>query len=202
MEHLLLNPTPMPRLSVWGPLVLMALCGCDHDDAPEPRTAHHARRFAIDDCIANIQVYPPGAPLPQPYAVLAPLDAGFVGNWGWSSTSRFKRMKKRACELGADAIIDAADPNTDNRVTTTYQYDAAGRPISVVQQASQGDPRRMTALAIQFAGPQAAAPPQVVVGPEGASRQVVVAPQVVVQQVVVPQAVSAPVVVSPPVTVR
>ena len=138
-----------------------------------------------------IPVFAPSQPLPQPYRVVAPLDAGFVGNWGWSATSRFKRMKKRACELGADAIIDAADPGVDNRVTTTYQYDAAGRPVAVVQEASR-DPGRATALAIQFVGPVVAAPAVVMVSP-GAPPPPVVAPPVAAPVALAP----APVVVAP-----
>jgi hypothetical protein len=188
---MLLRATPMPRLSIWGPLILVGLWGCDHD-VPEARTARHEHHIAIDDCIANIEVYPAGGPLPQPYRVLAPVDAGFVGNWGWTSTSRFKRMKKRACELGADAIIDADDSGPGSRVTTTYQYDQYGRPVAVVQEGSR-DAKRSTALAVQFVGPQAAAPevvvapevvgpPQVVVAlPVVAPPQVVVTPQVVVR---------------------
>jgi hypothetical protein len=147
--------------------------------------------------MAGIEVYPPGAPLPAPYRVLAPIDADFVGNWGWSSTSRFKRMKKRACELGADAILDADDSDAANRVTTTYQYDAQGRPVAVVQEASR-NAKRSTALAIQFVGPQGPAP-QVVAGP-----QIVVAPAPPAGPpvMVAPQVENAPVVVVPQVVVR
>jgi hypothetical protein len=167
--------------------LLLALSGCDHD-VPEARTPRHERRAAIEECVATIEVYPAGGLLPQPYRVVAPLDASFVGNWGWSSASRFKRMKKRACELGADAIIDADDPGADSRVITSYQYDAYGRPISVVQEASR-NAKRSTALAIQFAGPEVAAP-EVLVAPQGMAAPPMLTPPIVVTQVVVPQAVS------------
>jgi hypothetical protein len=164
-------------------LAVVALVGCSHD-VPEARSARHVHRAELRDCVTSIEVYAPGAPLPQPYHVVAPLDAGFVGNWRLSATSRFNRMKRRACELGADAIIDADEFRDVNRVTTTYQYDAAGRPVAVVQEVPTR-PRASTALAIQFVGPQAA-PPQVAVAPQ-APEQVIVVPQPPQQVVVMPQ---------------
>jgi YD repeat-containing protein len=180
---MLLSATPMRRLLVWAPLMLVALCACDHD-GPEARSPRVDRRLAVGECLAAIEVYPPGVALPQPYRVVAPLDAGFVGNWGWSSASRFKRMKKRACELGADAIIDAPDSVADNRVTTTYQYDEAGRPVAVVQEASRE--KHSTALAIQFLTP-------VVMTSQG----VLAPPPMPAPVVVVPQATDAVVSVNP-----
>jgi hypothetical protein len=162
----------MVRIPFCAALAIVALAGCSHD-VPEARTARHAHRAEIRDCVANIEVYSPAASPREPYRVLAPVDAGFVGNWGWTSTSRFNRMKKRACELGADAIIDADDPRLPSRVTTTYQYDEAGRPVSVVQEAPRSA-RGSTALAIQFVGP-GAAPQQVTVAPQGPQQVVVVA---------------------------
>jgi YD repeat-containing protein len=183
----------MSKLLVTGLLLLTAASGCDHD-VPEARTARRARHVAMDECIANIEVYPPSGAPQQPYRVVAPLDAGFVGNWGISSASRFKRMKKRACELGADAIIDADGSSGGDRVTTSYQYDAYGRPVEVVQEASR-DTRRSTAFAIQFAAPQGVAPQVALTVPNGAPQTIVV-PQVVIQQVVVPPP-PAPVFVTP-----
>jgi YD repeat-containing protein len=195
MERMLLSATIMSKLLVGGLLLLMAISGCDHD-VPEARSARRARHVAIDECTANIEVYPPGGAPQQPYRVVGPLDAGFVGNWGLSSASRFKRMKKRACELGADAIIDADDSSAGDRVTTSYQYDAYGRPVEVVQEASR-ETRRPTALAIQFVAPPGGAPQVALAGQTGAPQTILV-PQVVVQQVVVPPAAPpAPVFVSP-----
>ncbi len=186
---------PMTRHFAYGSLVFLlsgGLLGCSHDGA-DARDARHARRYAVQDCVGSIEVYSATRPPAQPYRVVAPLDAGFVGNWGWSATSRYNRMKKRACELGADAIIDSDDAAVDNRVTTTYQYDAYGRPVAVVQEGAK-DLRRGTALAVQFVAPEVAvpqaAPPQiaaapVVVAPPMSSPQVVVVPQPPPQVVVV-----------------
>jgi hypothetical protein len=145
--------------SLFGVLGLVALSGCSREDNSEVRVGRHERRSAVKECTARIEVYPASTPRPQPYRVLAPIDAGFVGNWGWSATSRYERMKRRACELGADAIIDAPDERVaDNRVTTTLQYDAYGRPVTIVQENPTTVARRGAALAIQFVAPTAPAP--------------------------------------------
>jgi hypothetical protein len=143
----------MPKLPALGLVTVVVFCGCHSDDHVDARVGRHDRAVAVDECAARMAVYPPNSPLPAPYRVLAPVDTGFVGNWGWSATSRYWRMKKRACQLGADAILDAEAPIADNRVTTTLQYDAYGRPVEIVQEQPVRE-RRPVALAIQFAQAQ------------------------------------------------
>jgi YD repeat-containing protein len=179
----------MSKCSAWAILALLALSACDHD-VPEARySPRHARRVALDECIAMIPVFPAGQVPSQPYRVLAPIDSGFVGNWGWSSTSRFIRMKRRACELGADAILDADEPVADARVTT-LQYDAYGRPVTIVQEDPRGA-RRSTALAVQFA------PPQVAVA-QAAEPPSIIPPQTASPPLALPQPAPPPIVITQP----
>jgi hypothetical protein len=140
--------------------------------------------YAMEMCVANIPVYAPGQVPPVPYRMISPVDS----HWGVSSASRFEHMKVHACELGADAIIDSADryPSTST-VTTTMQYDAAGRPIQVQEQAV-GAAYRNQPVAIKFMGPMPAA--QVAVMPQPGGNVTIVPPPSTVTIVAPPPTVS------------
>jgi hypothetical protein len=157
----------MPKLPAPGRLTLaafalVALAGCRHNYG-EARS-YRAQRYAVEGCADRLPVFAANAPPQQPYRVIAPVDAF----WGLTSTSRFLHMKRRACELGADALIDADDGHSAAVSTTTVQYDQAGHPVTIIQ-TQPVRPRRSAGLAIQFLVPQVAvaAPPtiQVVVPP-------------------------------------
>jgi hypothetical protein len=121
---------------------LAALAGCGGRQSA-------SRSFAVQMCRANIPVYAPGQVPQVPYRMIAPVDS----RWGISVTSRFEHMKASACALGADAIIDAPDRYPQTRtVTTTTQYDAAGRPVAVQEQAVS-PAWRSTPIAIKFLAP-------------------------------------------------
>jgi hypothetical protein len=161
---------PPGRLSL-ALVALTALGGCRHDYR-DARSDRADRADAIEGCAERLPVFAANALPQQPYRVIAPVDAF----WGITSTARFLHMKRRACELGADALIDADDGRSGPVSTTTVQYDAAGHPISIVQ-TQPARPRRSAGLAIQFLVPQVAvaAPPPI---------QVVVPPPV---QIIVPR---------------
>jgi hypothetical protein len=108
------------------------------------------RKVALELCTAQIAVFPPGQPPQQPYRVVAPVEA----RWGISATSRFLKLKREACALGANAIIDAGErEESETSVTTTVRYDRWGQPITVVQE-QPNTRRRTTALAVQLLPPE------------------------------------------------
>jgi hypothetical protein len=123
---------------------LVVLSGCRGDGM-------RTHTVAMEMCVANIPVYAPGQLPPVPYRMIAPVDS----RWGISVTSRFEHMKARACALGADAIIDTPDRYVStSSYTTTMQYDAAGRPV-LIQEQAQNPAWRNTPIAIKFLGPMA-----------------------------------------------
>jgi hypothetical protein len=72
------------------------------------------RKVALELCAAQIAVFPPGQPPQQPYRVVAPVEA----RWGISVTSRFLKLKREACALGANAIIDAGERDRERGGST------------------------------------------------------------------------------------
>lgn len=141
------------RIMVFSAFLLSsaALGGCADDPAErEWRRQQAAQRreqmAAIDRCAATLPAYRPGERPPQPYTVIAPMD----GRWGWTSTSRFMSMKRKACELGADAIIDASETYADVGPTReVWGRDRFGRPVRVVEHEPQRV-RETSAVAIRF----------------------------------------------------
>jgi hypothetical protein len=118
---------------------------------PAAEAAAQDRQYAHDlafaECQMNIEVFLPGMRPARPFRVIGPIE----GNWGWTVESRFKRMKKKACELGASAIIDADERYEAVGGTTTriVQYDRFGRPVIVVEEPRR-TVRRTSAIAIVY----------------------------------------------------
>jgi hypothetical protein len=128
-------------------------CASRYDDPEwraaraERRMAAHEARMAQADCQARLEVYPPGMRPQRPYRVLGPVD----GTWGFTIEARFQRMRKKACELGAQAIIDADERYevVAGTTQTVIRYDRHGRPVAVIEQP-QSTIRRTSAWAIVF----------------------------------------------------
>jgi hypothetical protein len=122
------------------------------------RDAKRQRKLAVEQCAATLEVYPPGMRPTRPFRVLGPVE----GEWGFTAGSRFERMRKNACELGAQAIIDASEHYQEvaGTRTTTLGQDALGRPVAVVEEP-RSSVRRTTALAIAYTDTPIA--PQIIV---------------------------------------
>lgn len=122
-----------------------AACGGTSDD-PIERAAARERAIARYRCEASLEVFPPDTKPTRPYRVLGPVD----GSWGWTMESRFEKMRKKACAMGASALLDAQEtmePAGPHR--STVVLDRFGRPAEVVD---EGQPmvRRTTAWAIVY----------------------------------------------------
>jgi hypothetical protein len=98
-------------------------------------------------CETSLEIIPPGTRPQRPYRILGPVD----GRWGVTARGRFARMRKRACELGADAIMGAWEryEETPGTLTTRVGYDDLGRPITVVEE-QPAVARRTPPLAIAW----------------------------------------------------
>ncbi|HEY7954183.1 MAG TPA: hypothetical protein VII38_02785 [Polyangia bacterium] len=83
-------------------LVAVGLAGCAHQ-SPEARAAEQARR---QKCGA-IEIYPNGVTPPRPFRVLGPVSADYDG----IPSHRDQTLRDRACELGADAVMDVRESN-------------------------------------------------------------------------------------------
>lgn len=148
-------------------LVLLAVpfgCGPSPDDPIEraeqqrridAAVAKQQRAIALDRCQTSIEVYVPGTRPQRPFRVIGPVE----GNWGLSADARFDRMRKKACELGAHAIIDAAERyhEVNGPTTTTLGQDAFGRPVATIEE-SRSTQRTTSALAIIYVDVPATAP--------------------------------------------
>jgi hypothetical protein len=136
---------------------LVSACGGVSDDpveraaARQRQIAHYQAREALNECASHLAIFPPGMPPSQPYRVLGPVE----GPFGFTVEARFQAMRKSACELGANAIIDAGE-HEEVRVgtrTTTTGLDAYGRPVTVVEEP-QTIVRRVRGMAVVLeAGP-------------------------------------------------
>src|SRR5689334_13397108 len=99
----------MKAWDVAGALALGAMlwgCGASPDDPVEraekerriaAAVAKQQRAIALAQCEATLEIYPPGMQPTRPFRVIGPVE----GNWGFTAESRFQRMRKKACELGA-----------------------------------------------------------------------------------------------------
>jgi len=137
-------------------LLLLPLTGAACAETPDDPVARASRQqFAIErsqhiafqaQCETNLEIYAPGTRPTRPYRVLGP-----VGSWGVTARSRFVKMRKRACELGADAIVGAWErwEETPTTVTTRVGYDGHGQPVTTVEE-QDGFARRTQPLAIAF----------------------------------------------------
>ncbi len=123
-----------------------------HDPAMQQR--QYAADLALAECQVNIEVFLPGMRPTRPFRVVGPIE----GNWGWTVESRFTRMKKKACELGASAIIDAEEryEPVGGSTTRIVQYDRFGRAVVVVEEPRR-TVRRTSAIAIVYTDPPPAA---------------------------------------------
>lgn len=103
--------------------------------------------MARSECAATLEVFPPGMRPQRSFRVIGPVD----GTWGWTVEARFERMRKKACELGAHAIIDADERYevVAGPTRSVIHYDRYGRPIAVVEQP-QSTVRRTSAWAIVY----------------------------------------------------
>jgi hypothetical protein len=81
-------------------LLVCWLAGC----ATATPAAREAERAQLQRCAA-IEIYPFGVSPPRPYRVLGPLEVSTDGN----PAHRDHRLQERACQLGADAVIDVRD---------------------------------------------------------------------------------------------
>ncbi len=115
--------------------------------ARERSIARHREKMAVGECQARLEVYPPGMRPQRPFRVLGPVD----GAWGFTVEARFERMRRKACELGAQAIIDADEHYevVAGTTTTSVRYDELGRPVTVTEEP-HSTVRRTTALAIVY----------------------------------------------------
>ncbi|MBS2018619.1 MAG: hypothetical protein JST00_37480 [Deltaproteobacteria bacterium] len=116
-------------------------------EAAQRRTEIRQAKLRAAQCESSIEIYPPGMRPNRPFRVLGPVD----GTWGFTVESRFQRMRRKACEMGATALLDAEERN-DVVVESTREitrYDAYGRPYTVVEQP-QHSVRRTSALAVVF----------------------------------------------------
>jgi hypothetical protein len=142
-------------------LGLVFVTGCAA--TPEEIAAHDAK-YALkaqrEYCQQSIEVFPPGMQPQRPFRVLGPVEA----HWNLTAEGRFKTMRRKACDMGAHAIMDAADNTVYHPGATTTYVDAWGRPVVVAQQPG-GARRYASAMAIVYidlppmSGPQSAAAP-------------------------------------------
>jgi hypothetical protein len=126
---------------------LLPACGHHRGYARDPASQErqYAADLALAECQLNIEVFLPGMRPTRPFRVIGPIE----GNWGWTVESRFTRMKKKACELGASAIMDAEEryEAVGGSTTRVVQDVRFGRPIVVVEEPRQ-TVRRTSAFAI------------------------------------------------------
>jgi hypothetical protein len=125
---------------------LLPACG-RHRGYDPARNAADEQRYAVAECQTSIEVFLPGMRPTRPYRVIGPIE----GTWGWTVESRFNRMKKKACELGATAIVDAEEryEPVGGATTRVVAYDRFGRPVVYVEEPRQ-TVRRTTAIAIVY----------------------------------------------------
>jgi hypothetical protein len=134
--------------------VLAPACGGVSDD-PVERAAARQRQFAryqareaLDECAAHLAIFPPGTAPDRPYRVLGPVE----GRFGFTVEARFQAMRKSACELGAQGIIDAGEHEEVVAATrtTTTAVDDYGRPVTVVEEP-RSVVRHVRGIAVVFA---------------------------------------------------
>ena len=89
---------------MWKPgaalVVGLLASSCAHQD-PAARAAEQAR---LQRC-ASIEIFPLGVRPPRPYRILGPLAVTFDG----ISSHRDRTLQNRACDLGADAVMDVSE---------------------------------------------------------------------------------------------
>jgi hypothetical protein len=118
--------------------LLAPACGGVSDDpveraeARQRQFARYQAREALDACAAHLAIFPPGTAPQSPYRVLGPVE----GRFGFTVEARFQAMRKSACELGAQGIIDAGEHEevVVGARTTTSGVDDYGRPVTVVEE--------------------------------------------------------------------
>jgi hypothetical protein len=117
---------------------LASACGGVSDD-PVERAAARQRQFAryeareaLEQCTAHLAIFPPGTAPDRPYRVLGPVE----GRFGFTVEARFQAMRRSACELGAQGIVDAGEHEevVVGTRTTTAGVDEYGRPVTVVEE--------------------------------------------------------------------
>jgi hypothetical protein len=118
--------------------LLVSACGGVSDDpveraaARQRQIARYRAREALAECASHLAIFPPGTPPARPYRVLGPVEGAF----GFTVEARFQAMRKSACELGANAIVDAGEHEeiVVGTRTTTTGVDVYGSPVTVVEE--------------------------------------------------------------------
>jgi hypothetical protein len=134
--------------------LLASACGGVSDDpveraeARQRQIARYQAREALDECASHLAIFPPGAAPQRPYRVLGPVE----GRFGFTVEARFQAMRKSACELGAQGIIDAGEHEevVVGTRTTTSGVDEYGRPVTVVEEP-RNVVRHVRGIAVVFA---------------------------------------------------
>jgi hypothetical protein len=85
-------------------LVAALAAGCAHS-TPEQREAEAQRERKC----ASIEIYPPGVTPPRHYKVLGPVGVETDN----IAAHRDSALRDRACQLGADAVIDVQEQGLD-----------------------------------------------------------------------------------------
>jgi hypothetical protein len=141
-------------VSVVACTLLASACGGVSDD-PVERAAARQRQFAryqareaLEQCARQLAIFPPGTAPDRPYRVLGPVE----GTFGFTVEARFEAMRKSACELGAQGIIDAGEHEevVVGTRTATTGIDDYGRPVTVVEEP-RSVVRHVRGLAVVFA---------------------------------------------------
>lgn len=124
-----------------GIFIALAVAGC----AP---TALEARQAAERrDCEQSLEVFPAGTSPGRAYRIVGPVEAAF----NITVEGRFKTLKVKACERGAQALIDYVDEQVYVNGSTTTTTDRSWDGETVTVQEDRGTPRNVArAMAIAY----------------------------------------------------
>ena len=124
-------------------VALAAPAGCSH--SPEAMRARQIESARVARCY-SITVYEFGLQPPRRYRVLGPIGIDREDN----PALRIRELQQRACELGADAVVD---------VRETEPLDAVDKNVPVyLGSGPSGAYRSVTAMAVAWLDPDPSPP--------------------------------------------